>query len=635
MFCNKCGNQIDDGAKFCNKCGNSISALKTETVSEPPKAAPIAEEAPVVNAAAPQTDAKDFEEQIPASEFVEKVKKPFNKKKMWKIIGIVGGSIATLALAFVLLWNFVPQVKHFFLRTFMKPSKYYAYVENENIGAFFDSLRNNLIDTDDVKADSKISVEVSDAFVSFLKQAGLDIDLDAMSLDLDVKVNKKDDKISLKLDTGLNDSEIADGEITIDLEEGKLYGSVPILSDETFVADFEDDLDVDMGDLSEVRDVTPSTEQMDAILTVLEKYSKVIIENGFDFEKSSDKLTVDGVTAKYTLFTADVDTDDLMNLALVVLNEIKNDDETLEFVCDEIAPMVGYDGISPKLLKQGINYVISELEDIDDVPNMKLFTYKVWIDSKGDVMGREITVNKELTDGVDVKIGMYNAVKGGKQGTSFAVEAGDVKVELSGTAKCDGDMLENGNYVLEVSEGKNTKELIKIDLDHYDVSKPATAQFDAKFTIELGEDLIELLEEQIPTEIMIFVREASITVDMETTGSSSYFSLAANLQGEELVAITFDNSIGKSDKISVPSDTVNIDRYESTFNNEDDIIEDLLEKLDDAGIDLEKILNLFYFQNSMNKVEQAEQISPDYSDADEYYFVDGEYVPVYEYDEYY
>ena len=35
MFCEKCGNQIDENAKFCPNCGNNLSGAQ-ETVVHPP-----------------------------------------------------------------------------------------------------------------------------------------------------------------------------------------------------------------------------------------------------------------------------------------------------------------------------------------------------------------------------------------------------------------------------------------------------------------------------------------------------------------------------------------------------------------------------------------------------------------------
>ena len=37
MFCEKCGNQIDENAKFCPNCGNNLSGAQ-ETVVQPPLA---------------------------------------------------------------------------------------------------------------------------------------------------------------------------------------------------------------------------------------------------------------------------------------------------------------------------------------------------------------------------------------------------------------------------------------------------------------------------------------------------------------------------------------------------------------------------------------------------------------------
>ena len=67
MYCNKCGNKLEDGMKYCNKCGNKIKNVSSEIVN---------------------------------SEFNKKIK----KKKSYKIIPIVIGIIILVLLSAVSIY---------------------------------------------------------------------------------------------------------------------------------------------------------------------------------------------------------------------------------------------------------------------------------------------------------------------------------------------------------------------------------------------------------------------------------------------------------------------------------------------------------------------------------------------------
>lgn len=78
MFCNKCGNQVPDGAKFCGRCGNAITVAPAAPVTPAPPAMeelempkvtitvpPVAEPAPVAKPV-PVADPAPVAEPAPA-----------------------------------------------------------------------------------------------------------------------------------------------------------------------------------------------------------------------------------------------------------------------------------------------------------------------------------------------------------------------------------------------------------------------------------------------------------------------------------------------------------------------------------------------------------------------------------------
>ena len=167
--------------------------------------------------------------------------------------------------------------------------------------------------------------------------------------------------------------------------------------------------------------MTELSSHKDAFIDIMAKYAKPVMSNLFDFKKSTDVLEVSGIETNYTLLEAEVGTDDLAKTLRFVLEQAKNDEdiENLvrgfiqlfnDFASDPVFESFQGDADADGVIddaetddiiadmKSAIDEALASLDQAED--SEKLFTYKVWISSSGEICGREIETEDQFVFGV-------------------------------------------------------------------------------------------------------------------------------------------------------------------------------------------------------------------------------------------
>lgn len=557
MFCGKCGANLPEDAKFCSSCGNAIESVSADTTL------PITEEPVVSRNLLQQSHAYTA---APSTETYTKPKKKGSKR------GWIALLVAVVTVAFVAVFFGNSIINHLKLAV-MDPTEYYASVEYQNIEAFLNALDKKAVDPQNYQCTGEISLKVTEELLDILEDIGLewDYDMRELAVALSAQVNVKDDKIQANLGGKINSKEIISGETILDLAKEEVYVQIPLFSDKAFAVDMRD-LDLDLPDTLPERKISEES------LSLLKTYAKILLENSPEFEKSKDELNVNGVTASYTLLRTEMTAEDLANMLIPVLKELKRDDKAVAFICGDFAEAMTGDTWDEDYFIDRIDALIDTMEY--DMVDVDLFEYKVWVDDDGKIMGREIKT-EEITAGI------YNARNGGKQGTEILVKSNGMKVVFSGTAKRSGDELKNGAYTLEVFG----LEMATVELKKFNVEKPQKGEFEAEFSVSLSQDALDLMDLSGMTASL--VEDMSVNFKIESESKSGKFVMALNSDDKALLEIDLSGESGDGEKISVSKSVVDVEDYADEIDDIADILDELMDKLEKAGIDSELVEDLY------------------------------------------
>ncbi len=599
MFCEKCGAPVAEGMAFCTACGASLTPSETPVAETPVAETPVAE-APVA-----ETVYAEQATFVPAP------------KKRFKLIKVLVPVVAVVAAASVAFAAFGAQIINGAKKLIMDENAYYASVEYKAIEnmLFGDKLGSFNFDSYSVK--STETIEIADELKSILKQAGVDLDQyitgGKISLDYSLIGSKDIAKVAAAL--SLNDTELIGMEYIYDLLNMTMYGKIPFIS--------EDSVKIDMSELYKQSDMSnQQLESVELVSTVLsdllndeklmnelestvKEYLRFMLKNSFDFKESTDKVEVDDVSASYTKLSAKISAEDCAKMLSAALEKLSKDknakkliveklayNKIIEPLADAVPELDGYDlDELNEEFDEALEDAIDELDSVDY--DETLATYTVWVNSKGDIVGREIEVEDEVT-------ARYLTVeKGGKQAFELAVEGyGKEIVCLKGSAKKSFGVLKNGEYTLSISE----QDAAVIELERYDAKAAENGKLDIKCRIAMDEDLFELFIvelDDLPDGIASFIKAPAIELEAKADDKSASLIMTALLGDKPLFTLTSSTTVGEGETVAPPTDAVELEEYAQNLSDMDkleELLNKLFDKLESAGVksDVIDMLKAYY-----------------------------------------
>jgi|BioPla2DNA2_1021312.scaffolds.fasta_scaffold11785_3 hypothetical protein len=546
------------------------------------------------------------------------------------------GGVLLLAIAGFISYLLIPSLKNTINMMVMKPEKYYASVENNNIS----------------KQAKKISEQYGKIIEMYNNEKGIsqeyeisaDINPDLLEeYDIPEQFAKikasgssaiKDEKLGSDIMLSVNDVKIITLKILMDYATPEAYFQIPELTDaylkvpvEELSEEVIEDIDGKTGFIGlsytpEVQNyneavIVNSFEKMFSgelisekeLEDLINKYYSIVIENieNVELEKGVE-VEVGDIDAKFNTLTAKITQKDALKILEAILKEAKKDDVIIGIV-EEF-------GICTKdEYKDFIDTALDELADTttDKRNYIKLITY---VDSKGIICGRELEVYEDKEKSEDFGLYYLAAKDGDKIAFDMLLTAEDSTFSIVLNGKEKSKETYSGDINIEVEsydywEDESKTYSFNIDFKDFNIANEEKGYINGKFTVDLV--------------------VTKFTAEFKSDGDSQEVSI--EIPKYATINIKFSQS--DADDIKMPSNSDKIydlgsdDDIESLTEDVD--IEAFLEKIcADLGFDLDELIDLFYGYDYDDNYDYDFDFNYDDYDYDYNYDYDYDY----DYDDY-
>ena len=422
------------------------------------------------------------------------------KKKGFLALKIALAVVAVLIVAVVVVFT-QPTLRNQMYLTFLSPKAYFLKTELANFGNSVESVADiyekSLKNLETQKQGTKqsaldIKLDIGKTYKSLL---GLDEVL-PVELLMDTTLDAENFKEKAEMELKLGKESLLGLNLLMNMgQEGKseVYIQVPKLSESYLYTSYENEEEVDKEVQKEMETYQkvygkflkdPTTRKF--LVNFITRYGKIIIEGPEQvaLEKKAD-YTVNGNTKKMTKITVTITGEDAIAWTKKILAAMKEDEDLKkEMVRLGVCKEEEYSALIETLEK--------EFEESGDEPDEGKIAMDVWVDKKGNIIGREFhlideggketcaiayrTDNQdgigyleaEVTDNSEDKIhsitinGNSKKEENGYKGEAvFKVKQGD-ESEIGGTLSFDGvqetkDSCYNGNFIYTWDKSKSTK----------------------------------------------------------------------------------------------------------------------------------------------------------------------------------
>ena len=617
MFCTKCGAKMDDGQRFCSNCGAPANMPEEETK---PQSFELNEKPPV-----------SFDEQVPPAEETpaEPPRRPGKQKKIrperpkrsgagkWIVLGVLGVILIALAALAAFRWNAVTSfATNLYEKTFLSPEEYYQRIERKTIEAYLDNAEQQSdVATRMLNSDKDFFTE-TELRLSLNQKALSDELLDLMEDEIGVDITwfenlgfylstgKADDLIGGSLSVFLNDKDIVSADLTFDPASETLYTKVPELSGRFFKVNPSE-----LNSSGAVATMTSSNLDPEIILTLIDRYSEIVIDDLTKVEKGRETVTAGGFSAGYTALEVKIDGKVMLKIAKDVLKKAQNDKEVEELLYFSLGNM-GYTGAkADEMYDQFMGEIedtLARLDEMDPKEISQSILMTVYVDGQGHIRGRHIRLREEKETVAELSYALVTS--GLKYGLRAEYKADDswdgytsqqnIILDGSGSVSLSREMTGSFDLRVKMVNGREGSEE-KIDMKALKLGLEASAK-DKKISYEITitptKDLLNLALEDaynMPSEVEDLIRDLSLRLSGETNNRSFSMNLALLNGKKDLLTLSEKFYEVKAFDIAVPSDAMDAQDWAASIDYSK--IEGLMAALTEAGVPASVLYNIGYY----------------------------------------
>lgn len=604
MFCHNCGKQLPDGTLFCDNCGaQQQEAPVQENVNEQPV------ETQVLNEQAPESvvdygqttvlspeDMPAFDTQPQAVPVVENIpeqqyvpeqqyaqeqqygyapdfaapafEEPKKKKKIW---GKLIPAVIALGLVAAIVLN-LGTVIGFGIKTFGSDKAYFGYVEKKAFEGYADDISNvygSVVEAleFDSAAEGELRLVLGDELLQMAETAlGGQMQLDwvkDIAIAYDVNMDGSAEEFSLGLKLGK--TEIIALNMIMDMVKGDIYMALANLSDKYLYINGGSEVvgggasgSSILGSIYGNENLTKALPDEETVNELIDKYVEIVLDQLENVEKSSDSVKVDGIEQDCTKIKFTVTQEDFMNIALALLEEVKNDGE-IEDIIKDFVKFLNEEELLDQDPSKAYSELVSGIEDtIKDGKEAKasmdsealkreLMSITDYVNGSHEIIGRDLEVAGQK----------YVSYATAHDGSDFATEvkiANMLTFKGNGTDKSDKI---SGKFNLTVS-GMN---IADVEVTDFDTAALDDQILNGTFRVLINKQLLSGIDAGDYAALL----SGFDGIEIKSAGDKDEASVEFNViyNNKILVGIATDAKKVDSEKIAVPDKKDTIDATDS------------------------------------------------------------------------
>lgn len=514
----------DDNIRFCPACGSSQfihATLKTP-------------------AAEPVKPAEDVQQTAPVIPPVNTNISPAPKKKSGgkKVVVAVISVCLVIALTLGVL-----AVSGVFSKSFGSDKSRLIKVEQSSIEescnsyeAIYEQYFN--AGQEKKKCNVKMDLTLSDDILKGLSaNTGVSTDLNWLkNIGFDATINSDDSKISANTIISIDQQQVLNTALFADAANGQFFLKLNEITDDVlkFKYDIKNTLDTPDIDTNFVADILP---EASAITGIIKKYHGIYLDNLTDIVKSSEEVTIDGISETLTVYSCDMSEKDVSILAGNIMNELKTDNE-IKTILGKIQKALQDKGLYDKsgdLCDSFIKETDEKFKELYGTESQDKIVLKIcdYVNGNNELVGRKIEEKDEVFRHVTVKSG---------DKFSKIIESGkDVTFKETGTQ--NGDRV-TGECVLTV-DGETA---FKIGLTDFDREAFKKGDLDGKIRFFPGSDAIK---DATPSNLKAYAGLLDMSFEIDIKGNNEAGKCKWTVLNGEKTFLTIDEEYS-----TAPAETV-------------------------------------------------------------------------------
>lgn len=349
------------------------------------------------------------------------------------------------------------------------------------------------MDTEEVKGNAEIKVSLEDggkAILGMLSPVDISWLADAS---ISGNVSMSDKSMTEFMDVNVNGTKICTIEYYFDTENSEIYMRIPELSEgyikmnmeqmtQEAVEEADQGLDssfttsVDLADsMNSYFSTLENLPEADLVTSILTRYTDIIFDNVADAENPGAHEAVAGdVSQELSVLEGHVTQAEALPMFQQILDTAKSDEE-LKGLIETWTEAMNDPDYTYETFLEAIEDMEKDLDTEADEIDESGFILRAWVDSDGEVVGRQFLLNDEQEEEL---FGYLCTADGDKRGFSMQLGSGDDKVAIEGSGELKGDLL-SGTYTISSGEA----DAAVIDVTDYDTKAVQDGIWKGTYTI--------------------------------------------------------------------------------------------------------------------------------------------------------